>query len=158
MTCWRFHFRAAVGSIAALLVSIDCLRAQNTQFMPGKNFMAPDYYPSSNGIRRLKSVVAGSEYRFVTNGIVWLLNPRLTNFAQDGKIEWTVASPECTVNMSTREVHGNSNMTFRTADEHLFISGVGFLWQQSNSMLILSNQSFTWIDKRALTTNASRDK
>jgi hypothetical protein len=69
-----------------------------------------------------------------------------------------VVSPECLYDITTREVRGNTNMIFRTADERLYISGVGFLWQQTNTMLILSNQSFTWIDKRALGTNAFTDK
>ncbi|HWN96996.1 MAG TPA: hypothetical protein VNT99_18345 [Methylomirabilota bacterium] len=147
-----------MASAIVLSAGIEFLPAQGAQYYPGKNFMAPEYYPASNGIRRLKNVIAGSEYHFMTNGTIWLLNPRLTNFAQDGKVEWTVVSPECTYNINTREVYGNTNMTFRTADEILFLSGVGFLWQQSNAMLILSNQSYTWIDKRALTTNASRYK
>jgi hypothetical protein len=153
-----FHLTPLLASAVALFAGDIPLRAQSTQFLPGKNFMAPEYYPASNGVRRLKNVVAGSEYRFVTNDIIWLQNPRLTNYALDGTIEWTVASPECTLNVTTKEVRGNTNMTFRTADERLFISGVGFLWQQTNSMLILSNQSFTWIDKQALKTNASTFK
>ena len=154
----RRHFGTVIASIAALLASAVYVRTQSTHFEPGKNFMAPEYYPASNGVLRLKNIVAGSEYRFINKELVSLTNPRLTNYTPDGKVEWTVASPECTVNINTKEVNGNTNMTFRTADELLFISGVGFLWQQSSSMLILSNQSFTWIDKRALTTNASKDK
>ncbi len=156
MTCAGFHLRIVGAAMAALVALAISIWAQSTQFDPGKNVMFPDYYPSTNGIRRLKSVVVGSEYRYDTNGLIWLANPRLTNFNPDGKVEWIVSSAECTLNLKTKSVHGNTNMTFRTADENLFISGVGFLWQQSNAMLILSNQSFTWIDKHALTTNAAR--
>lgn len=157
---FRFSWIAAVAGTIAVLVCLALARAQDAQMQPepGKNFLAPEYYPASNGVRRIKSIVAGSEFRLITNGIVWLQNPRLTNFAPDGRIEWTVASPECIVNINTREVHGNTNMVFRTADEKLFISGVGFFWQHTNSVLILSNQSYTWIDKRALNTNALSEK
>ena len=155
----RLHHRGAFsGGAIALLLCLVLARAQNTQFLPGKNFLAPKYSSDSNGVRRLQNVLAGSQYRFITNDIIWLQDPRLTNFAVDGKVEWIVASPECTVNIRTMEVHGNTNMTFQTADERLFISGVGFFWQQTNSMLILSNQSLTWIDKRALTNNAFSDQ
>src|SRR5215208_1144836 len=132
----KFHFGLAVGGAGLLFVSAVYLLAQTAQFLPGKNFMAPEYYPATNGVLRLKHVVAGSEWKFIGKEIVSLMNPRLTNFTQDGKIEWTVASPECIVNMSTKEVNGNTNMVFRTADERLFISGVGFLWQQTNGILI----------------------
>ena len=152
----RFHRRVFCASAMALVLVLA--QAQNTQLKPGKDFIAPKYSSDSNGVRRLQNVLAGSEHRFITNNIIWLQNPRLTNFTPEGKVEWVVTSPECTVNISTMEVHGNTNMTFQTADERLFISGVGFLWQQTNSMLILSNQSFTWIDKRALTNNALSDK
>ena len=153
----NFHLKFFFASGLALLGWWALSLAQNTQFKPGKNFMAPAYYPASNGVRRLKFVLSGSEYQLMTNNIVWLQNPRLTNYTPDGKVEWTVASQECTFDVSTKEVRGNTNMTFRTADERLFISGVGFFWQQTNSMLILSNQSFTWIDKRAM-TSAATDK
>jgi hypothetical protein len=154
----RSHLAAICAGAITVLACVTFARAQDTQFLPGKNFLAPEYYPASNGVRRLKSVVAGSEYRFITNGIVWLQDPRLTNFSPEGIIEWTVTAPECTVNINTREVNGRTNMVFRTADERLFISGVGFFWQHTNSMLILSNQSFTWIDKRALTNKALSEK
>src|SRR5436190_17315616 len=34
---------------------------------PGKDFKFPDYYPSSNGVRQLKTLVTGSEAHFVSN-------------------------------------------------------------------------------------------
>ena len=60
------------------------------------------------------------------------------------------------MNIATREVRGNSNLFFQTADKKLFVRGVGFLWQSNSSVLILSNQVFTRIDKSSLTNNASR--
>jgi hypothetical protein len=153
-----FHLKIAGAGTALLFAWSALLLAQSTQFLPGKSFTAPAYYPASNGVRRLKFVLTGSEYQLVSNNLVMLQNPRLTNYTPDGKVEWTVVSPECLYDITTREVRGNTNMIFRTADERLYISGVGFLWQQTNTMLILSNQSFTWIDKRALGTNAFTDK
>ena len=125
---------------------------------PGKDFKFPDYYPSSNGVRQLKTLVTGSEAHFVSNNmnLVRLQQPRLTNYTPEGKLEWSASSPECTVNIATREVRGISNLFFQTADERLFVRGVGFLWQSNNSVLILSNQVFTRIDKSSLTNNASQ--
>lgn len=122
----------------------------------GKDFKFPHYYPSSNGVRQLQTLVTGTEAQFVSNNmnLVRLQNPRLTNYTPQGKIEWSAAASECTVNVSSREVRGNTRMVFQTADEKLWLSGVGFLWQQTNSVLVLSNQVFTWIDKRALTNKA----
>jgi hypothetical protein len=109
-------------------------------------------------VRQLKTLVTGSEAHFVSNNmnVVRLQQPRLTNYTPEGKLEWSAFSPECTVNVATREVRGSSNLFFQTADEKLFVRGVGFLWQSNSSVLILSNQVFTRIDKSSLTNNASR--
>jgi hypothetical protein len=58
--------------------------------------------------------------------------------------------------MKTKLVRGNTNMYFHTADERLFLSGIGFLLQQTNRVLILSNQTYTWIDKQALTNSQAK--
>ena len=104
---------------------------------------------------QIKTLVTGREAEFVGNNmnVVRLKDTTLTNYSPEGQLEWVVRSPECTVNVNTREVHGITNMFFHTADEKLFLSGVGFLWQHTNSVLILSNQVSTWIDKTALTNS-----
>jgi hypothetical protein len=123
---------------------------------PGRDFKVPEYYPTSNGVRQLKILISGREAEPVSNSmnIVRIKDTTLTNYTPDGRLDWTAYSPECTVNVNTREVRGTTNMVFRTADEKLFLSGIGFLWQHSNSVLILSNQVSTWIDKKALTNSS----
>ena len=117
-----------------------------------QDFVLPDYYPSSNGVRRLKRRVTGAEARILTNNVFALKQARLESYGEDGTtLEWVAVSPECTVEMKTKVVRGNTNMYFHTADERLFLTGIGFLLQQTNNVLILSNQTFTWIDKQALT-------
>ena len=122
----------------------------------GKDFKFPDYYAASNGVRRLRTLVTGTEAQFATNdnALITLKKPRLESYAPDGKLEWTATSPECTVNIRTKEVRGNTNLTFQTADERFQQTGVGFLWQQTNSVLIIFDQSHTQIDRDAMTNNA----
>jgi len=122
-----------------------------------RDFILPDYYPSSNGVRRLKTRVVGAEARLLSNGVFALKEPRLESYREDGvTLEWVAVSPECTVNMKTKLVRGNTNMFFHTADEQLFLTGTGFLWQQTNSVLILSNETRTWIDKQAMTNSQTK--
>lgn len=133
--------------------------AQLSKMGAGKDFMFPDYYPATSGVLRKKSIVTGSEYRMLTNNVFELVRPRIEFYRPDGQtLEWTAIAPECTVDIKTREVSGKTNVFFRTADDRLFVTGVGFLWQQTNSMLILSNETFTWTDVRtnAPGTNSSK--
>jgi len=139
-----------------LLTSAWATFAADARIGTGKDFKFPDYYPASNGVRRLKTLVTGSEAQFVTNdnSVIVLKNPRLESYAPDGKVEWTATSPECTVNIRTKEVRGDTNLIFQTADEHFQQTGVGFLWQQTNSVLVIFDQSHTRIDKEALADNS----
>lgn len=145
-------------ALLAGATSLWLARAQNNQLGEGKDFTFPDYYPSSDGVARLRSVITGEKYRFLSNNIfIALTQPRIESFREDGKtLEWSAIGREATVDINTREVHGNTNMFFRTADDRLFLSGVGFLWQQGNSVLILSNKTFTWIDTQRLTNSSSK--
>ena len=158
---WRV-VHVLLFAIVIALATVICVvaRAAEAKIGTGRDFRFPDYYAASNGVRRLKTLVTGSEAQFVTNdnSVIALKNPHLESYTPEGKVEWTATSPECTVNIKTKEVRSNTNLIFQTADERLRQTGVGFLWQQTNSMLIISNQSQTTIDKAALTNNANVKK
>lgn len=129
-------------------------RAQLARQPKGTHFKYPaEYYPVSNGVRRLKTLITGASYQMMSNNIVALMEPRIERTREDGQLEWTVRARECQFSLLTREARGSSNVFFRTADERMFLTGVGFLWQQTNSVLTLSNQTLTWIDKTALTNS-----
>jgi lipopolysaccharide export system protein LptA len=147
-------------ALLAGATSLWLARAQNNQLGVGKDFMYPDYYPSADGTARLRSVITGTEYHFLSNNnLIALKSPRLKSYREDGKtLEWSAISYEATVDLNTREVRGTTNMYFRSADDGLFLSGVGFLYQQSNTMLKLSDKTFTWIDTRRMTNSSARGR
>ncbi len=144
--------------LVASATSLWLAHAQNNQLGVGKDFTFPDYYPSNDGQVRLRSVITGKEYRFLSNNnLIALTHPRIEYFREDGTtLEWSAIAREATVDLNTREVRGDTNMFFRMADDRLFLSGVGFLWQASNGVLNLSEKTFTWIDTQKLTNSSSK--
>lgn len=144
-----------------LLVSFTCMvcagtawlaRAQFASGGVGKDFTYPFYWPATSGVARKKYVVTGQEFRPVTNGVFALTHARIESFREDGtSLVWTATSPACLVNINNGAAHGGTNVFFRSADDRLFLTGVGFLWQQNSSVLILSNKAFTWMDTKKLT-------
>lgn len=152
---WRYGIPFAATLVLAWCGTLVHAQSSAKVAGSGRDFKFPEYYPSSNGVRQIKTLVTGREAQFVSNNmsLVRLKDTTLTNYTPEGQLDWVVQSPECTVNVNTREVRGTTNMFFQTADEKLFLSGVGFLWQHTNSVLILSNQVSTWIDKTALTNS-----
>lgn len=149
--CWRHVLQACATAVCYGVAAT--LLAQLPRTGVGKDFLFPDYYPpDSNGVVRVRSVVRGKEYQLLSNNIVNLTAPRVESFQEDGtNLQWTASARAALVDIKTREVSGSTNVFFRTADDQLFVTGVGFLWQQSNSVLILSNDTFTWMQIRTNT-------
>ena len=145
--------RFLIGLACAVCAGTTWLaRAQFASGGVGKDFTYPFYWPATSGVARKKFVVTGHEFRPVTNGVFALTQARVESFREDGTtLVWTATSPACLVNINSGEAHGGTNVFFRTADDRLFSTGVGFLWQQNNSVLILSNKAFTWMDTKKLT-------
>jgi hypothetical protein len=92
-------------------------------------------------------MVTGSEGRFLSNNIVFVSEPRIESFRQDGSLEWVATAMDAFVNMTARTANGTNVIAFRTAETNLYLTGRGFLWQQTNKVLILSNQTYTWFDR-----------
>jgi hypothetical protein len=110
---------------------------------------AAEYYPTTNGIQRPKALLTGTEARYVTNGIVFVIHPRIESFREDGTLEWVATSIDAVVDMFAHTAAGTNTASFVTAETNLYLTGHGFLWLSTNSMLILSNHTYTWVDRNA---------
>lgn len=121
-----------------------------------KGFKLVDYYSNTGGVQRIRSVLSGSEGELLTNGMIYLVHPRIETYREDGTLEWVATSLDAFVNRESRLAVGTNLLSFRSGDTNFYQAGRGFLWQQSNSVLIVSNQSYTWIDQKALTNSPSQ--
>ncbi len=148
MKWWR-----TFAGLAAVVVLGFTASAQLTRLDRAKGFKLPEYFPATNGMQKLKTLLTGSEAQLVSAGVFRLTDPRIEGYSEAGQLDWVAASLEATVNMASRNVTvtGTNQVIFRTASTNFFVTGRGFLWQQSNSVLILSNETRTWIDKAAMT-------
>ena len=149
----------ASAMVASLALA---LRAQQaTTFKGGTDFRFPlEYWQASNGVVRLKTLLTGKHFEVISNNIslIALSQPRIESFREDGTtLVWIALSPAAIADMNDKTVRGSTNFFFRSADDRLYFTGVGFLWQQESSVLILSNKAFTWIDRsRLYSTNAPK--
>jgi hypothetical protein len=137
-----------------LLAAAGGAMAQFGKIERARGFKLPRYYPATNGVQRLQALLTSSEAQMLTNGFFYLVNPRIESYREDGVLEWVAQSIDAVVSMNTQAVAGTNDVMFRTATTNLFVTGRGFLWQHTNSVLILSNQTRTWIDKAAVTDNS----
>jgi hypothetical protein len=121
-----------------------------------KGFKLVDYYSNTGGVQRIRSVLTGSEGELLTNGMIFLVHPRIETYREDGALEWVATSLDATVSREARIAVGTNLVSFRSGDTNFYVAGRGFLWQQSNSVLIVSNQSYVWISQTSLTNSPSK--
>ncbi len=143
--------------LVAILTPAFGVVAQFTGVERAKGFKLPVYYSTPSGTQKLKSLLTGMEGRIVTNDIIYLVNPRIEHYREeDGTLDGVATAADALVNIQTYTTWGTNWISFRDAQTNFFVCGQGFLWQQSNSVLIISNQSYTSIAKTMFTNSPSR--
>lgn len=135
-------------SLRAKLLSLACLAAvavapaQPLNFGRVKDFMVPDYFdpPHENQVR---SRLTGSEAQPQTGGRYLLKRIRLESYRLDGVCEFRVTAPEATYDNARRAAYSDSEVRLESGDGRLTVEGRGFFWDQTNSIVIISNDQRT---------------
>jgi hypothetical protein len=117
---------------------------------PAKGIRAPiDYYPPPHQLQ-MRSFLEASESEMGSNGTTILRDAKLQMFREDGSKEMIVSAPSCLYDYVKEVVNSSGPMELQTWDENnkraMQLKGSsGFYWQQTNSLLIVSNQQTTTI-------------
>jgi len=116
---------------------------------PAKGIRAPiDYYPPPSV--QVRSFLEASESEMGSNGTTILRDAKLQTFREDGSKEMIVSAPRCLYDYVKGIVNSSGPLQVQTWDEDnkhpIELQGSnGFCWQQTNSVLIISNQQITTI-------------
>ena len=143
-----------------LACSAGVVVAQTVGGGSGKDFKLPEYDDKGH----MKSQVAGKGVKQLPNNQMLITSLYLETYREDGKVEMIVEAPECLYDSKRRVASSAGNMKARQADGKYTITGEGFEWQQTNSVLIISNRAHTIISKELLkpqtppTTSATETK
>ena len=122
----------------------------------GKGFRVADYYEAKTGrTNQMKMQLTGESARPVPRqpGQYEIQGLRLVTFREDGPTNLVVAAPGCFFSYLNRDLFSDGPLTARAADGRFAIEGRGFLWQATNSLLMISNQVYTRVEKPAGRTN-----
>jgi lipopolysaccharide export system protein LptA len=145
-----------IGPLLPLLVILlgaaasPPLLAQVTLQGPAKNFRIVDYYPTipvGQTNRALRAVLTGAEAWPSPGGTVRIHGLHIENFREDGRREADVKADECVYELAARQATGASRLQVSGGGGLFAIEGEGFLWRQTNSLLILSNRVVTTLDQ-----------
>ena len=142
---------------AAFLAAVPLLRAQLPKGASAKGFQFVWHDPKD---LKSKALFSGATAKQVTGSQL-----RITDFGmkilRDGQIdqvELIAQAPDCLFDRATSLASSAGPIKAYTPTTNLYIEGVGFFCQQSNGVLIISNQVQTIIHKGVLKSGKTSDE
>jgi lipopolysaccharide export system protein LptA len=135
------------------LISIFLLLSNVCAQQPSIGGRVKNFTSSAQDTEGKRSVIKGSEAHALSKEVYEIINPKVTTYQSEDRLDMTIDSPKCVYNTSTRVASSASDLSVKTAEEKFAITGIGWLWQPAESMLTISNQVVATIRKSALVTN-----
>jgi lipopolysaccharide transport protein LptA len=127
----------AAGCLTLVLGLATSSPAQ--RLVEGKGFKFAEYFDPPHETQ-MKSLLEGSRGVPRANNRAFLISDaKVQSFRENGEGELIVEAPECLYNADERTVSSSGLLRLRSADGQFFLEGTGFLWRQTNSSLVVSN-------------------
>jgi hypothetical protein len=136
----RFLLFRLLAALSIWLALAFRLHAQTPSLGMGtiKHFSVPDFYEGSN---QKKSLLSGALAKPQPSGQIWIQGLRILTFRKEGSTNFIVEAPECLFDNVNHTASSGGPLQVRAADGRFAIQGQdGFMWQQTNSSLVISNQ------------------
>jgi lipopolysaccharide export system protein LptA len=89
--------------------------------------------------KQMKSLLEGARAEPQPGNRYLVTDARLQTFLNTGQSQMEVKTPQCTYDSGLHLVNSPARLQVQTADGKFSIAGEGFLWQQTNSWLVISN-------------------
>ena len=156
---WGWARQSAFG-IAVLGLALVLRPGQAQPVVGGQGFKFTEYFDPPHETQ-LKSLLECSRAQRQPDGRYLITDAKYRTFRVTGEGEMTVEAPQCIYDQGQRSISSSGPLHVQTADGKFSIEGEGFLWQQTNSTLLVSNRVHTIIHPELLgpqsattTTNA----
>ncbi len=109
-----------------------------------KNYLyCPGHFPPPYE-RQMQSLLRGGEARPMPGErFRCSAGVELETFLKTGETNLVVQTPECTVDQRNKAVSASGALKVQSAGGRFVIEGTGFLWRQTNSSLVISNDVHT---------------
>ena len=118
--------------------------AQSTLLGTATNFMMSEYYPAPQDLQ-MKSLISGREAQPQTGGRYLIKGLRIETFDENGTRQAIVEAPDCIYDGTKRVAMSASHLRVVAGSGQFTVEGYGFLWQQDESKLLISNRVHTII-------------
>jgi hypothetical protein len=109
-----------------------------------RDFSLPEYYEAPNATQ-MKSLLQGDEAVPKGEGRILIRKLKLETFRETGAGDFVLQADDCLYDTKRRTAESPGPLVMRTADGRFSTEGEGFLWRESDSILIISNRVHTVI-------------
>jgi lipopolysaccharide export system protein LptA len=133
-------------SILGLVLSLG-IQGQAQEGLIVKDFKAgpSGYYPPPHQ-KQLKSLLTCASARQLPRGLWQGETNTFETFMEDGRREMLIQAPECVYDEAgDHSLRSPGPLLVQTADGKFSITGEGFRWQETNSILFISNRVHTTV-------------
>ena len=138
-----FHLSARPGLIAVCAAVLSAA-AEKPAPDSVKDFSVPEYYDPPHE-KQMKSLLQGAEAEPQPGGLIWITDAKLQTFSETGQAQMLVQAPHCVFDSVQRTVSSSGPLSVKSVNGQFYLDGEGFLWQQTNSVLTISNRVRTII-------------
>lgn len=135
--------RRTVLAVGFGLVVIGCA-AQQFPLGRFRDFSLPEYYDAPHE-KQMKSLLQGDEAEAMGKDSILIRQLQLKTFREDGAGEFILRARDCLYNTQKRSAASPGPLEMKTADGRFFTEGEGFLWEENESLLTISNRVHTII-------------
>jgi hypothetical protein len=129
---------------AFLVLGFYAVRAQQSPAGHASDFSSASYCEPPNQ-QLMKSRLSGAEAQPEAGGLLVIKQFRLEMFDTNGAVEMVAKAPDCVYDTLHGVASSQSHLWVESGDGKSHVEGDGFLWQQTNSFLTISNNVHTVI-------------
>lgn len=127
-------------------------RTNDSNALEVTDLRLPEYYPPPNQVQ-MKSLLEAAKALPQSNNVSLLIRVKMQTFRTNGLAQWLVQTPRCFHDSDGHAASSTEPLHVQTADGKIFTDGNGFLWTETNSMLVVSNRVHTTVFRSALTNS-----
>lgn len=127
-----------LGGVVALGFSLGSRAAQSPgvqRAVVQRDFRIFDYY---RGSQRPKALLHGQEAEYLKNPIP-VRRVTIETYLESGQTNLQATAETCVADRAQRVAYSPDPVRFQVGDGRFSLTGVGFHWNQTNSVLIISN-------------------
>lgn len=119
-------------------------RAQDSSMGRARDFTSESYFEPPHE-QQVKMKLSGADASPLPDGLMDVKQLHIELFAVDGKRQLVVRAPQCTYSPLDGLARSSGRLELQTGDGQFRLEGEGFLWQQGDSSLTISNHVHTVI-------------